>query len=331
MDREFEPFIRISGEAKDSMLANQAVQSLTNKKFHAQGGSVYALYPGANIESTVKFITAFQTISDYLDNLCDSSGVQDESSFRQLHTSMLDSVDVSRGLNDYYMYYPYKGDNSYLRYLVEACRKEILKLPSYHLITEKINNYVSLYSDLQVYKHLDVNIREKRLKEWALQYRQKYRDISWYEFSAAAGSTLGIFILFAAAQNPNLTKDEVDLIDFMYFPYICSLHILLDYFIDAEEDKKEGELNFCSYYVDKQHCRDRLSFFTDMALSGCRRLSFPGFHKTVVKGLLSMYLSDPKALMKENAAISRAMVHRGGLKTILFHKMCLGLRKHGKL
>lgn len=313
------------------MLKSQAVQSLTNKKFHAQGGSVYAMYPGANIESTVKFITAFQTISDYLDNLCDSSGVQDEKSFRQLHESMLDSVDASRGVSDYYMYYPYKEDNSYLRYLVEACRKEILKLPSYHLIEEKIKNYVALYSDLQVYKHLDMSVREKRLKEWALQYKKKYRDISWFEFSAAAGSTLGIFIFFAAAQSPHLTKDQVDLIDFAYFPYICSLHILLDYFIDAEEDIKEGELNFCSYYDNKQHCRDRLSFFTDMSLKGCVRLSYPDFHKTIVKGLLSMYLSDPKALTKENAAISRAVVHKGGLKTILFHRMCLGLRKHGKL
>ena len=39
---------------------------------------------------------------------------------------------------------------------------------------------------------------------------------------------------------------------------ICSLHIMLDYFIDQEEDKAEADFNFVSFYKDEEECCWRL-------------------------------------------------------------------------
>ncbi len=71
----WENFVRlsISGELKI-----QALASLKDKKFHCQGGSFYSILPDVDINNFVKFIVAFQTISDYLDNLCDRVEVNDE-------------------------------------------------------------------------------------------------------------------------------------------------------------------------------------------------------------------------------------------------------------
>lgn len=318
-------------EADDETLKNQAISSITHKKFHAQGGSIYALYPGVDIKAVIKFIVSFQTISDYLDNLCDRTDIKNESAFRQLHLAMLDAIDPYRGINNYYLYYPYKNDGNYLRSLVDVCRTQVRSLPSYPLVIEPIKKYIQLYSDLQAYKHLDVEIREKNLITWADYYKSRYPEISCWEFSAAAGSTLGIFMLLAAAFNEELSLQEVKSIEAAYFPWICGLHILLDYYIDAKEDIQMGDLNFTQYYENLKECEERIGFFIERSLQCCSTLRFPEFHKTVVRGLLAMYLSDPRAFSGMNRLASKNILSVNRPGTTLYHKLCKMLRVAGAL
>ena len=77
---------------------------------------------------------------------------------------------------------------------------------------------------------------------------------------------------------------------------ICGLHILLDYFIDQEEDQREDDLNFISFYPGKEQCLDRMEKFVKKALDQAGKMPDPVFHRTLVKGLLALYLSDPKIL-----------------------------------
>lgn len=321
----------ICNSIKDDVLRSQALSSIKHKKFHAQGGSVYALYPGVDIKRATKFIVSLQTISDYLDNICDRTDVKNELAFQQLHLSILDSIDPYRGVSNYYHYYPYKDDGNYLSSLVETCKAQIRSLPSYYIVFEPIKKYAQLYSDMQSYKHLDDNIREARLKNWAEYYGSLFPEISYWEFSAAAGSTLGIFVLFASAFNPNLTAKEVKEIEASYFPWICGLHILLDYYIDAQEDTQMGDLNFTQYYENLKQCEERIGFFLERSLNSCLKLPYPEFHITVIKGLLSMYLSDPKALVGMNKLASKNILSINKTGTILYHKLCKVLRAAGAL
>lgn len=331
VDSQLERWAAVCAGACGAELSGQALASIKLKRFHAQGGSIYALYPEAHLEKAVKFIVAFQTISDYLDNLCDRAGVRDESSFRQLHLSMQDAVDPSRQLNDYYLYYPFKDDRGYLRQLVEECRRQISGLPSYSVVMKYLTGYVQLYSDLQVLKHLPEETREKRLIDWAGPHLERYGGISTWEFSAAAGSTLGVFVLFSAACSHGLNSKDVKLLDSVYFPWICGLHILLDYFIDNVEDKLHGDLNFTFYYSSADECGRRLSFFAEQCMEQCRILPYADFHSTIIKGLLAMYLSDPKALTEENKKTTRRIMFRGGLDALLYNKLCRLLRFRGKI
>jgi len=326
VDKQLKNWTSLGRSLDDEILGEQALSSIKSKRFHAQGGSIYALYPNVELKGAVKFIVSLQTISDYLDNLCDRVGVQSEASFRQLHISMLDAVDPNRKMSDYYKYYPYKSDSGYLNRLVEECRSQVAKLPSYYLVQNIIKKYVHLYSDLQTYKHLAEDIREDHLKTWADYYAKQYPDISCWEFSAAAGSTLGMFVLFAAASDPNLTISEVKAIDSAYFPWICSLHILLDYYIDAQEDLQMGDLNFTNYYRNLKHCEERLSYFLKKSTEHCMTLRYPEFHLTVVRGLLAMYLSDPKASWGLNKLASRNLLNQGGKEIKLYYNICRMLR-----
>ncbi|MCG6537452.1 MAG: tetraprenyl-beta-curcumene synthase family protein, partial [Syntrophales bacterium LBB04] len=72
----------------DPELRKQALASIDTKTFHCEGGSIYALLAGDNYPEAIRFVVAYQTISDYLDNLCDRSSSSDPEDFRLLHRSM---------------------------------------------------------------------------------------------------------------------------------------------------------------------------------------------------------------------------------------------------
>ncbi|MCG0275465.1 MAG: tetraprenyl-beta-curcumene synthase family protein [Thermosediminibacteraceae bacterium] len=331
VETELKKLIRLAERIPDPMLKNQALESIRKKKFHCQGGSVYALYPGVPLRDMVHFIVSYQTISDYLDNLCDRAGVMNEEAFRQLHLAMTDALLPGTSYNDYYMYYPYKDDGGYLLFLVDECKNFISTLPSYAIIREKVLFLARLYSDLQVYKHLAPEVRECRMAGWYKNYLDYFPEINGWEFAAAAGSTLGIFMLVAAATDPDLDGLEAWKVFHSYFPWICGLHILLDYYIDLNEDKVNGDLNFVSYYASEIQCLERLKLFYKNSLEEATKLKYPLFHSTVVNGLMAMYLSDPKALSNGRSLITEQLLDHCGNYTKLMHSFCCWLRKTKRL
>lgn len=329
VEKELKRWQELIKTAGDAELRHQGLASIEKKKFHCLGGSVYTLMEGAH-EETLPFIVAFQTISDYLDNLCDRAGCLDAAAFRQLHLAFTDALEPDKPLNDYYQLYPHKDDAGYLQALVEECRRIIKKLPSYHIVKESALNLALLYCDLQTYKHTHYQVREKQLKDWFARYTADHQDLYWWEFAAATGSTLGIFALIAAAGQPNLDCTEAAELTSNYFPWICGLHILLDYFIDQEEDILGGDLNFVSYYPDQEMCRQRMILFQNNALKCAAALPEPLFHVTVVKGLPAFYLSDPKVRDQGLDDIARELLEvGGGMKTLRMHRVCRSLRKRG--
>jgi tetraprenyl-beta-curcumene synthase len=329
VDRELHGW-RFRAEAiADPLLREQALASIATKRFHCQGGGVYALYPGSDTRAAVRFIVAFQTISDFLDNLCDRAGVSDEAAFRRLHRSLLDAVDSAAAPCDYYQDYPLGGDGGYLDSLVRECQYHLTALPAFDRVAPTVRRYIGLYSDLQSLKHLDPAVREERMLAWGRSKIAAYPEISLWEFGAACGSTLGIFLLLAAAGNDRLSEAEVFAMDWAYFPWIGGLHILLDYYIDAAEDREHADLNFTAYYRDAAECRERLAYFIGQSLRFAADLPHPGFHQTVVHGLLALYLSDPKALAPEIKKATAFLLKRGGRKTRVYQRTCRWLRKAG--
>jgi tetraprenyl-beta-curcumene synthase len=303
----------------DPELRKQAIASLTTKEFHCIGGSIYA---SANLQMRhvlIPLIVAFQTISDYLDNLCDRSTSLDPQDFRQLHLSMLDAVDPSAPGHDYYAFREEHNDAGYLKDLVKTCQSCIRLLPSYELVANPVKELVGLYCDLQVYKHIHKDLREAKLYDWWQKHKELSPQLGWNEFAAATGSTLGMFMLFLAACNRHLQQDEVEQIKLAYFPYVCGLHILLDYLIDQEEDRVGGDLNFCNYYENKEETGERIAFVVEQAREKTLYLEHPRFHRMIIEGLLALYLSDPKVKSQQKVKqISKRLMRNSPLTRMFF-------------
>jgi tetraprenyl-beta-curcumene synthase len=313
-------------------LKEQALSSIKYKKFHCQGGNIYSLYPGVDTKEFVPLVVALQTISDYLDNLCDRTATIDEKAFRKLHQAMADALDPdSTNLEDYYAFYPLKEDGGYLKELVKTCQQQVKKLPSYSIVKPELKKLVLLYSDLQTYKHLSPSIREDKMTAWIDEHHKHHPQISQWEFAAATGSTLGMFMLCAAASDKNLTSETAENIATAYFPWISGLHILLDYFIDSSEDQANGDLNFVAYYTNQAQTISRLTLFTTQAFKQASNLPQSTFHRIVIQGLLAMYLSDPKSSGSTEQTTKKSLLKVAGMYTRFIYYLCKLLRLWKKL
>ncbi|TCO78081.1 tetraprenyl-beta-curcumene synthase family protein [Marinisporobacter balticus] len=311
----------------DQVLSQQALLSIQKKSFHAQGGCIYSLYDHQINKRAIQFIVALQTISDYLDNLCDRVGVEDEVSFLNLHKAITNALNPDTHFSDYYKDYPYKEDGNYLYALVNTCKCYIRTLPNYNLVQENTLYLGKLYGEMQSYKHIALSKREKAMHTWASKYLYLYDGLSTWEFSSAAGSTLGIFLLCTLAEDKNLDQNEVKKVMNTYFPSICGLHILLDYFIDEKEDLSTGDLNFVSYYKNKEEKEKRLIYFLNQSFNKSFHLKNPLFHLTVIEGLIAMYLSDPKTNAFPEKITTRKILKNASCTANTLYFICKLLRK----
>jgi tetraprenyl-beta-curcumene synthase len=301
-------------------LRTQALASIEHKTFHCEGGAVFALLTGPNKREAVRFIVAYQTISDYLDNLCDRSTSLDPADFAALHEAMEDALRVGAPLRSYYRFRADQDDNGYLHSLVHTCQSVIEQIQHVEAVAPFLYELCGYYCDLQIHKHVKKEEREERLITWFGQYQSAFPEMEWYEFSACAGSTLGIFCLLSYSLREDFIPDHASIIRNSYFPYIQGLHILLDYLIDQEEDRLGGDLNFCFYYEDQQRLLERFIYFLEKADQNTEQLPDSRFHKLINRGLLGVYLSDEKAYrQKEIRSLARKIVRNGGKTSSFFY------------
>ncbi|WP_027725372.1 tetraprenyl-beta-curcumene synthase family protein [Tuberibacillus calidus] len=294
-------------------LRKQALASIRTKTFHCEGGAVYGLLAKERREEVISFIVAYQTISDYLDNLCDRSTSQDPDDFRLLHASMMDAL-TPGSRHQYYEKREDRDDGGYLSALVETCQKFLETLPSLPVIQPYLHELASYYCDLQVHKHVAVEERVGRLTDWFETHKPHLPEMTWYEFSACSGSTLGIFCLVAYAAAAENMEELAGQIKNGYFPWVQGLHILLDYFIDQDEDRAGGDLNFCSFYESEEMMFQRFIHFMKQADRSIVKLPDAPFHRMVNRGLIGIYLADQKVQKQRSVRnlARKILLHAGG-------------------
>jgi tetraprenyl-beta-curcumene synthase len=302
----------------DAELRKQALLSIETKTFHCEGGAIYALLAGNHYLEVLPFIIAFQTISDYLDNLCDRSTSLDPDDFRALHESMLHALTPGIASVNYYRFRNEQNDGGYLSGLVQTCQDMLDKLPSYTNIAPFLHELVGYYCDLQVHKHERTAERLPLLKAWFEVNRERLPEMKWNEFAACTGSTLGIFCLVAYASSNNCSIDWARRVKNGYFPWVQGLHIMLDYLIDQGEDRMGGDLNFCSFYQDNNEMLNRFKYLYTQAEISVASLPNAHFHSMVNRGLVGMYLADRKvSQQKEVRKVATKVLQYGGTLSIV--------------
>lgn len=291
-------------------LRSQALQSIEEKTFHCEGGAIMALLAPHEVRrGVIRFIVAYQTISDYLDNLCDRSTSLDPDDFSALHESMHHAILVGAEPTNYYRFREDCDDAGYLATLMKTCQEVLAKMENYTVINPYLGTLCGHYVNLQVHKHVRKEEREARLIALYESAKDDLPPMTWYEFAACAGSTLGIFCLVSYAMRKDFDGAIAKQLYEGYFPYIQGIHILLDYFIDQQEDLEEGDLNFCFYYENEAELQARLLYFIREAGKCAEQLPHSTFHQYIIQGMLGIYLSDRKVMRQRNVqAVARALM-----------------------
>lgn len=279
---------------------------MTTKRFHCEGGAAYAAAVTRR-GPLLSAIVALQTISDYLDTVCDRGDSADGANYRRLHSAMLDAIRPTTSDGNYYALHPQRDDGGYLRALVTVTRRACQRLPGYSSVSDAVATLVERYADLQEYKHLRPRAAGiAAMEHWYQRHRQP--GLEWWEFAAACGSTLAMFafLRLAAVGPPSPAAVRATLQ--AYVPWICGLHILLDYFIDQKEDARIDEVNLVAPYHNDEERRERILFFYRQARAAARCLPDRNFHLWIVDGLPGLYLADQKAHHPELRATARALL-----------------------
>lgn len=132
-------------------LRKQALASIADKTFHCEGRRHLQLPRRSSPPGGVRFIVAYQIISDYLDNLCDRGTSLDPHDFRALHASMRHALTPGAGLDDYYRFLDGRDDGGYPSGLVKTCQQVLAGLPPYEVIAPHLQELADHYCALQAY------------------------------------------------------------------------------------------------------------------------------------------------------------------------------------
>ncbi|GAK05326.1 LOW QUALITY PROTEIN: hypothetical protein JCM19037_3813 [Geomicrobium sp. JCM 19037] len=329
--QQLESWKRLADEIPEQELRNQAVWTIDDKDFHCEGGSVLALLAGGNKEAFIRFLCAYQTICDYLDTLCDKNDSQDPDDFRALHDALLDALTPGEPTKDYYRVRGGHDDGGYLHELVKECQQTLKTFPGYPAMKSAMKELAQYYVDFQVYKHVPEDEREGYLIAFYEEHAEKYPELRWYEFACCAASTLALYCLAAYAAAKPRTEQEAEKLKKGYFPWMQGVHIMLDYFVDQEEDFEEEEMNFAAYYTSEDEMVERFHFLDEKASHYLTGLPDESFHRKIKQGLYAIYLSDGDVqnnLEMKHAA--KRLIGLGGASTKFFYYNSWVFRRRNK-
>lgn len=296
----------------DPGLRAEALASIRDKAYHVQGGSILATFlDRASAQRYIAIVAPLETIYDYLDNLCDRLPGVPEHAYPTLHEALLDAVDPSRPISDYYRDGPDRDDGGYLRGLVEEVRRGLSGLPNFDAVAARLREVAGYYAELQTFKHYATGKREAACDAWYRLNRERFPGLHWWEFAAACGSSLPIFALLYLASRPQVEPGDVEATFAAYFPNVSAVHILLDYFIDQAEDREHGELNFVACYASPAEAVERLRRLLLTTVERVRATALAERHQFLVRVMCLFYLTHPKVfeqhLDRESAAMLAAL------------------------
>ena len=148
----------------------------------------------------------------------------------------------------------------------------------------------------------------------------------WWEQTAAASSTLGLFALLALAAEADLRASDAQAVDSAYHPWINLACTLLDCFADRDEDARTGAHNYLERYDDGDEAIERLRYIVARATREAELLHQGRRHAVITAAMIAMYLSKRSVQSPGTRPVAHAIALAGGPLTILQTPMLRGMR-----
>lgn len=297
--RELRRWRRRAAEIPDPALRHHALATHWAKGAHPEGAAAFAVLAERSARpAVVQALVTFQAMYDYLDTVSEQPGADLLDNGRQLHRALIVAVDPRAPHLDYYSLNPNRDDGGYLRELLDDCRNVCELLPSYALVARSLRHAARRAMESQGLNHSaapEPLLSHDSVAHWAMAEAPPQCRLEWWELIGAAGSSLVILALLAAASDPNLSESELVAIEALYFPWAGALLALVDSLVDQADDASAGQHSLVVHYESPGHAAERLGAIGSRALELTRQLARGDEHALIIAAMASMFLSRPEA------------------------------------
>lgn len=287
---------RRAGVIPDSRLRGHALTVQSSKASNIEGAAAFAAFATCTHgQLVVRAQVCFQAIYDYVDSVAESQRRAPALNARQLHLALLGAVDRAHSGVDHYAHSESSEDAGYVQALVDSCVTAMETLPSRGAVAREA---VCFAQRIVAYQTLNLAAdqgTQRGLARWAARRTPPGCGLRWWEVAASAGSSLGVFALIALASHRPLARAEAIAVQDAYFPWIGSLHSLLDSLVDRAEDAAAGQANLVAHYESLEQASERVATIAREAARHAGELPHASWHTVVLGGMVGSYLSKPEA------------------------------------
>jgi tetraprenyl-beta-curcumene synthase len=296
-----------AGEIPDPALRAFALAAL-DKRGNMEGAAGFAAFvPRAQRAAVTRTLVTFQTAYNYLDMLAEQPHEDAIKNGHQLHEALLVALDPTAPPRDYYAHYPRHDDGGYLQEMIDVCRDALSTLPSYPVVAR-----TALRAAQRIVSFQSLNLSRSQgedghLARWGLRETPTGSDFGWWEIAGSGGSSMCVYALISAAAEERLDPSEVEAIEHAYFPWIGSLHSLLDSLVDYHEDVASDQRNLLGYYITPEQAAERMREIAVEAMRSARALAHGRHHAIILAGMVGFYLSAPEAAASRTQPIVKSV------------------------
>jgi tetraprenyl-beta-curcumene synthase len=313
---------RLARRIPDPVLRRLALEALA-KRTNIEGAAAFAAFaPRARRAEVTRATGAFQAAYNLLDMLGEQPSPDPVVDGRRLHEALVYAVTPQGGSGplgsgpgdegataplDWYEHHPEREDGGYLQGLLDSCRSAVARLPSYEAVAPSVGAAAARIVAFQSLNLSESQGNHDALERWAREATPPGTGLQWWEIAAAAGSSLGVHVLIAAASEPRLDPGEVSALERAYFPWIGGLHSLLDNLIDKREDEAAGHRSLVEYY-GPQRAAQRMRWLAGEAMRVAQELPHGRRHIVILAAMIGNYLSTPEAHSPELEPVSESVL-----------------------
>ncbi len=275
----------------DPSLRAIALLALREERGNLEGAAAYAAFVRPSHRClVVQAAISFQAVYDFADAVSEQPGFSSNDT-RRLHTALRVALDPGMAHRDYYSEEG-QDDGGYLDRLVARCQAALRQLPSLSQVVNQMGRAADRILTYQCLNHQGPTDSYDGFARWARSHATPGNDLRWWETGAAAGSSLAIFALVAAAAEPGLQAGHADAVEHAYFPWIGALHTLLDSLVDDHEDALTGQHRLTARYDSHRETADRLQSLTAEAVAHAQALPRAEDHMMILVAMIGFYLAD---------------------------------------
>jgi tetraprenyl-beta-curcumene synthase len=310
--REVVHWRRLAASIPDPTIRHDALTALSEKRLNIEGAALFAVLAPRRDSRLVRLLVAYQVLLDFLDSVSERPAEDPIADGLHLHLALRDALEPDGPLCDYYLHHPCRADGGYLHALVQVCRECCIALPAYPSIRLLAVEGAERCGVQGINHDPDSLRRDRTLEEWALcRLRSSWR-VSWWEFTAAASSTLGIHAQLALAADPDCGEHDAAEVDAAYMPWICAASTMLDSYVDEVQDAESESHSYISHYGSSVVAVERTHELVRRSLWEARRLPGGARHALIAAGMVAMYLSCDEARSQAKRETTRRLARAGG-------------------